>query len=245
MNDLIEAHYKEAKESKDPEIINNFLIELGNNPKREYLNFLDFFMNDLERQLYNKIKLNLIYVIGQIGNLTPLSNDYLQFLYNTYYISDRWIRAEIIQSIEKISKKSILDSNIIELIGNALRDDYFPVKINALKIILNLKNLPELILKSLFQVLNSKNSEVLEGCERILERFSLDTNLIFNALNNRDNYKILKSRAVRSLLLIRFKSIFNLESFRELILNSQWDDRFKEKFLTEIDTFQRILIKNM
>lgn len=245
MKDLIKAQYKEAKESRDPEILNDFLIELGKNPDVEYISFLDFFMNDLEKRLYEKIKLNLIYVLGEIGNLTPLSNDYLQFLYNTFYISDRWIRGEIVLSIEKISKNSPLDSNIIELIGKALRDDYLPVRINALKIILNLKNLPELILKSLFHVLNSKNSEVLEGCERILAKFSLDTNFLFNALNNLDNYKILKPRAIRSLLLMKFKSITNLETLREFVINTKWDASYKEQYLKEIDTMHRILLRSL
>lgn len=245
MKDLIRAYYKEAKESRDPEIINNFLIELGKNPKSEYLNLLDFFINDLEDQLYEKIKLNLIYVIGEIGNLTPLSNDFLELLYNTYYISDRWIRNEIIQAIDKISKKLHLNENIVLLIGGALNDDYPPIKINTLKVLLNLKQVPDFIFTNIFYVLNSKDSAVLEGCRRALEKIHLETYKLFSLLNQLDNYKILKPRAIRSLLLIQFKSIINLESFREIIGSSNWDNSFKEKYLTEIDTFQRILIKNM
>ena len=108
MRDLIEAHYKEAKESNDPEIINSFLIELGKDPNKGDLRYLDFFINNLEKQLYEKIKLNLIYVIGEIGHITPLTENYSQILYETYYISDRWVRNEIIQAIDKISKKLTL-----------------------------------------------------------------------------------------------------------------------------------------
>jgi hypothetical protein len=41
---LIKSHYLEAKESKDPEKLNDFLIELGKNPKKEYLFLLSIFM---------------------------------------------------------------------------------------------------------------------------------------------------------------------------------------------------------
>ncbi|GAG77520.1 unnamed protein product, partial [marine sediment metagenome] len=153
MKDLIKAYYKEAKESRDPEIINNFLIELGKNPKSEYLNLLDFFINDLEDQLYEKIKLNLIYVIGEIGNLIPLSNDFLELLYNTYYISDRWVRNEIIQAIDKISKNTELNEKTVELISNALNDEYSVIKISTLKLISNFKKLPDSILKNLIRLM--------------------------------------------------------------------------------------------
>lgn len=245
MKDLIKAHYRKAKESRDPEIINNFLIELGKNPKSEYLNLLDFFINDLEDQLYEKIKLNLIYVIGEIGNLTPLSNDFLELLYNTYYISDRWVRNEIIQAIDKISKNTELNEKTVELISNALNDEYSVIKISTLKLLSNFKNLPDNILKNLIRLMNSKDSEILEGCRRILKRIPQQPDRIFNLLNRSDHYKILKPRGIRSLLLIQFKSIVNAESFREMILNSNWDKTNKENFIKEIITFERILMKNL
>ncbi len=245
MKDLIEAHYKEAKESRDPEIINNFLIELSKNPNKDYLSFLDFFMNDLEKQLYENIKLNLIYVIGEIGNLTPLSNDFLELFYNTYYISDRWVRNEIIQAIDKISKNTELNEKSVELISNALNDEYSVIKISTLKLLSNFKNLPDKILKNLIRLMNSKDSEILEGCRRILKRIPQQPDRIFNLLNRSDNYKILKQRGIRSLLLIQYKSIVNAESFREMILNSNWDKTNKENFIKEIITFERILMKNL
>jgi hypothetical protein len=245
MNDSINAQYEEVKKSKDPEIINNFIIELSKNPIKENLRYLDVFIFNLDKGLFEKIKLNLIYAIGEIGNKNPLPNEYLQFLYNTYYISDRWIRAEIIHSIEKASKTSPLDKYTFKIISTALRDDYIPVKMNALKIVLNFKKIPKSILKSLFHVLNSKNSEVLEVCERVLEKFSLDSNFLFNALDELDNYKILKPRAIRLLFSIPLKSIFNLESFRELVLNSQWDENYVKNYLEEIDIFEKILTRNL
>ena len=93
--------------------------------------------------------------------------------------------------------------------------------------------------------MNSKDSEILEGCRRILKRIPQQPDRIFNLLNRSDNYKILKQRGIRSLLLIQFKSVVNTESFREMISNSSWDDSYKENYKKEIDTFERILVKNI
>ncbi|MFX1490388.1 MAG: hypothetical protein ACFFBI_14650 [Promethearchaeota archaeon] len=244
MRDLIEAHFKEAKESNDPDIINSLLIELGKNPSEEYLRFIDYLMNNLEEEIYKKIELNLIYAIGEFGYLLSLKENYLQFLYQTYYKSDRWIRNEIIQTIDKISKNAKLNNEIYKLIGNALRDDYNPIKINALKTMMNIE-ISDLILYNLLFVLNSKDSEVLEACRRTLEIIPLDSRKLFKTLDNDGNYKILKLRGIRFLLLTFFQSIIKLEDFRNSVENSDWEIDYKEKYLKELDTLERILIKNM
>ncbi|GAG93384.1 unnamed protein product, partial [marine sediment metagenome] len=137
------------------------------------------------------------------------------------------------------------NENIISLLGKALNDDYSFVKLSALEVLKNFNIFPNSILRNFFQVLNSKDSEILDFCGRVLEQVSLEPQSIFESLDTSENYKILKPRAIRLLLLIKFKSLFNLEPFREKIFNAGWDDSFKEKYLTEIDTFQRILINNM
>ena len=242
---LFKQNFDEIKDSNNPDLINDFIIKLSENPKKEYLKYLKYLIDNSDTQILDKITLNLIYALGELGNLTSLDENYLNFIHETYLHSDRWIRNEIIQAIDKISKKSHLNENIVLLIGGALNDDYPPIKINTLKVLLNLKQVPDFIFTNIFYVLNSKDSVVLEGCRRALEKIHLETDKLFSLLNQLDNYKILKPRAIRSLLLIQFKSIINLVSFREIIGSSNWDNSFKEKYLTEIDTFQRILIKNM
>ncbi len=245
MTDLIEARYKEAKESRDPEIINNFLIELGKNPNKEYLSFLDFFMNNLEKQLYERVKLNVVFVLGEIGKEIQISEAYLQKLIDMYYTSDRWIRYEIIQAIIKISKHSKLNEKIIILMGNALNDDYLPVKRSVLTMLKNLEILPDSIRAQFFRVLNSKESEILDLCRQVLERLFLSTENIFKLLDSSEIYKILKPQGIRSLLLMKFTSISNLETFREFVINAGWDVSYKEQYLKEIDTMQRILLKTL
>ena len=107
------------------------------------------------------------------------------------------------------------------------------------------KSFPDLVFKNLFRALNSKDSEVIEGCGKVLDKIHLDTYRLFSLLNQSKNYKILKPKAIRSLFLIRFISIMDLESFRDNIVNSQWDESFKMNYLKEIDTFQRIIAKNL
>ena len=241
----IKIKFDEIKESNNPEIINDFIIKLSENPKKEYLKCLKYLIENLNAQILDKVKLNLIFALGEIGNLTFIDEYFLNFAYETYHRSDRWIRNEIIKTIDKISKKSELNKQLIFLIGNALNDDYNSIQINALKVLLNLESFPDSIFKNFFRVLNSKNSEVLEGCRRILNKIHLEPHRLFNLLDQFENYKILKLRAIRSLLLIQFRSIIHLESFRDKIVSSEWDESYKENYLKEIETFERILVKNI
>ena len=241
--EIINNAFEKAKNSENIEEINDFLIRLGENPKEDYLILLDYFINETEKEKFEKIKLNITFVLGEIGRLTPISIKYLQKLIDIYYTSDMWIRHEIVLAIDKISKKTALDKKIITLLGNALNDNYLPVKISALQTIKNIEILPDSILIHFFRVINSKESEVIDLCRKILERVPLDK--IFTLLNTSENYKVLKSRAIRTLLLINFRSILNLEAFREKVFDSGWENSYKEKFLKEIETLQRILLKTM
>ncbi|MFX1503155.1 MAG: hypothetical protein ACFFDH_19500, partial [Promethearchaeota archaeon] len=170
---------------------------------------------------------------------------YLNFLLETYYKSDRWIRNETVQAIEKISKNTEISEDIIRLIGNALNDDYSPIRINALKVLLNLGDLPLFVSRNIFQALNSKDSELKALCINIFEKFLPDFIQLFHSLNYSENYKILKTRAIRSLLLIYFKSPINLEEFREKISTSNWDLEYKDVYLKEIDTYEKILFRKI
>jgi len=241
----IEKSFVDIKSSKNPEKINDFLVELSKKPNKEYLKFLDFFIMDLEPHIFEKIKLNLVYLIGEIGSLIPLEDVYLRFLLNTYYTSDRWVRNEIMQTIKKIAKNTEITDKIIELIGYAINDEYLPIGINALKTLFILDNNPLYVRRNLFLALNSIDLELNELCVRIFERFLPDYNELFYSLDYSDNYLILKTKAIRTLLLIYFKSPINLESFREKIESSTWELKQKEKLLKEIDTYEKILLKKI
>ena len=241
--ELIKKSFETIKKTRKPEEINNFLIKLSKNPIEEYLIFLDFFIKNLETQIFDKIKLNLIFLLGEIGKSTPLQQDYLEFISDSYYVSDRWIRNEIIQTINKISTQSELSEKIIELIGYAINDEYTPIRNNALKILLKLEVFPNV--KNIFQILNSKDSELVENGLEILTKFIPNSARLFDSLNSSNNYKILKIKAIRTVLLICFNSLIYLESLRDLILKSSWEKNYKEIYLKEIDTYERILLKKI
>ena len=242
---LTKQKFDEIKNSNSPDLINDFLIQLCENPKAEHLEYLDYFIKSVDPQIFAKIKLNLVFVFGEIGNLTALPDDYLKLIVEEYYKSDRWVRNEIIQAISKISKKSELNEKTVELLSNALKDEYIPIKISTLNLLLNFKRLPDNILINLIRLMNSKDSEILEGCRKVFDKIPQQADRIFLVLNVIDKYKILKPRGIRTLLLIQFKSIINAESFREMIVNSNWEENYKKNYLKELDTFESILLKNI
>ncbi|MFW9972167.1 MAG: hypothetical protein ACFFDF_18415 [Candidatus Odinarchaeota archaeon] len=242
---FFEKSFTNVKSSKNPEKINDFLIELSKNPHKEHVKYLDYFIKHLEPHIFDKIKLNLIYLIGEIGDLIALEDKYLKLLIDTYYNSDRWVRNEIMQAMKKITLNTEVNEEIIKLIGYAINDEYQPIRVNSLKILLNLKENPLFIRRNLFLALNSKDLEVEELCVKIFEKFLPDFNELFNSLDYSNNYTILKPKAIRSLLLICFKSIINLESFRKRILSSNWELTNKEKYLKEIDIYEKLLLKKI
>ena len=233
------------EELKDPEEINEFLIKLSKNPNTEDLKYLKHFIDNLDAPIFEKIKLNLIFLLGEIGKSTILEEIYLNFLLETYYTSDRWIRNEIIQAIGKISEKTEIKDDIIKLIGYAVNDDYSPINVNAIKVLFNLRRLPLFVRRNVFQALNSKDSELEAFCVKVFDKFLPDFNQLFDSLNYSENYKILKPKAIVALMLVYFKSPFNLESFRHKVSASSWDEDHKEIYLKEIDTYEKILLKRL
>ncbi len=243
--DSIEKKFVDVKTSNNSEKINDFLIELSKNPQEEHLKFLDFFIRDLDSQIFEKITLNFIYLIGEIGRIVPLKEKYLNLLIETYYKSDRWIRSEIIQAIKNIIEKNEATEEMIKLIGYAINDEYQPIKINSLKIILNLNEIPQFIKRNLFLALKSNDVESNELCIRIFENHIPDINDLFSSLDYSDNYTLLKPHMIRTLLLTYFKSPIYIESFRTMILESNWKIEYKEEFLKEIDVYTKILLKSI
>ncbi|MFX0042296.1 MAG: hypothetical protein ACFE8L_05235 [Candidatus Hodarchaeota archaeon] len=237
--------FKEAIKSKNSEKINNFLIELSKDPKKEYLTFLSYFIDNVNLPLFEKTRLNLIFVLGEIGEKIQMDEKYLKFLEEIYYKSDRWVRNEIIQAIDKISRKSELPEHYLQLIRFSLTDDYEPVVINSLNVLLGLKNLPNHILKNVIQILKSKNSEIIQKCSLILQRFVHDSNQLFYLLNDSNMYRSIKKNTIRTLLLAYFKSVINLEPLKNKIETANWDRDSKEIYIKEIETFERILLKNL
>ncbi len=82
-------------------------------------------------------------------------------------------------------------------------------------------------------------------CVGILEKFLTDFYQLINSLDYSDNYKILKPKAIRTLLFTYFKSPLNLEPFRQKISNLNWEIEYKEIYLKEIDTYEKKIFKKL
>ncbi len=237
----LRVDFEEIKKTKNSEELNNFLIKLSRSPSRDHLNFLEFFINNLAPEILDKIKLNLLFTLGEIGKSNVLNDQFLSYIIDSYYTSDRWIRNEIIQTIGKISKHTKLSEELIKVIGSAVNDEYIPIKKNTLRVLLKLEKLPNL--KNILRILSSKDTEVVERSIEVLFKFIPNSTQLFDSLNSSDNYQFLKIKGLRTILLFYFKSIIEIESFREKILNSTWEKEKKEDFLKEIEIYERILLK--
>jgi len=240
----LEEQFNRVINSKDPEEIDDFLIEIGRNPQIKYLTFIEYFIENCDKSLFQKIKLNLIYALGEIGKLKTIPDKFTRFLIREYNGSDRWVRGEVIKTFEKLSSNTILDDSVIKLLGIASNEDYLPNSINALNILSKrIRNIPRTILRNIFNVINSSDSDLRESASGVLTKIVRNEEELFESLLQNDNYKILKKNAIRSLLVIYLKSIFSIESFRQKIIESKIESLHKDIILDEIKTYKSILSK--
>jgi len=240
----LEEKFNRVKKSKNSEDIDDFLIEIGRNPQINYLSFIEYFIENCDPPLFHKIKLNLIYALGEVGKMKEIPDKFTRFLIREYNGSDRWVRGEVIKTFEKLSSNTILDDNVIKLLGMASNEDYLPNSINALNILSRrMVRVPKTILRNILNAFNSSNSDLRELASEVLTKIVRNEEELFEALLHNNNYKILKQNAIRSLLAIYFKSISSIESFRKKIIESKIESLHKDIILSEIKTYKSILSK--
>ncbi|MFX1340258.1 MAG: hypothetical protein ACFFDK_16735 [Promethearchaeota archaeon] len=247
MMDELTEKFEKIKKSKDPDEINDFLIDIGNNPKSEHLIIIEYFIENYDSVLYSQIKLNLIYILGQIGLNQSLNNKYLDFLIEEYFSSDRWIRNEILSALYKIANRTKLSKKVFDILKYAILDDYLPISINATKALLLYENIPNDTFKKIFRLLQTQDVSLQDQISNVLKKFIKNEYHLYELLNDSENYRIFTKKAFRFLLLTFFNSamsLSNLESFRKLIESSKWDINNKKIFINEIDTYQKILLRN-
>lgn len=240
----IENILLKIQDNTNPQEINDILIELSKNSNEKTLVIVDYFLDSLNATILNKIKLNLIFLLGAIGSVTVLNRKYLNFLVESYFNSDRWVRNEIIQSFLIILQNHEYNNEIYQIIEHALNEDYAPIKKSALSVLMILKELPEKVLLTLLRVLNTNNEEIVEMGLKVLKRDVQTGDELFELLNISKGYTILNKSIVRVLILEYFDSISELELFIEKIDSSKWEEEYKILCNTEINSFQRILKKN-
>jgi len=246
MKDL-KKEFDKIKSSKNEEEINAFLIKLGKNPNIEHLIFIDYFLKNRDPKRFDSIKLNLIYSIGEIGKLAKIDNKYIKFLIDLYFESDRWVRKELLTSLEKIAEKTLLPPKTFEILKFALTDDYEPIKISALTLLLHFKMIPDSLLLTIFKITSSAKPQTIELIFRITEMFHVDEYRLFKVLSDSKNYRILDKNNFRAILSMVFNSIEkipHIKNFQVLILESEWEKDYKQEINNEIRNILNILSSN-
>lgn len=241
--DEIEKIIIKIRNATNPQEINNILIELIKKPNIKLLAIIDYLLDSLPITILEKVKLNLIFLLGEIGNISVLNQKYLNFLIESYYNSDRWVRNEIIQAFLQILQYNEYNNEILEILKYALNEDYTPIKKGALNALMLCKVLPKIELKTLLKVLDTDNSEIVEKGILILKKYVQNGNDLFGRLDTSKNYTILSKSIIRTLIIAYFDSKDELESFRENINSSEWEDKYKVLCNTEITSFQNIFMK--
>ena len=246
MEELIKT-FENIKNSKDSDKINDFLINIGRDPKREYLSIVDYFIDNHDLEIFNSIKINLIYILGELGGLIVIDDEYINFLIEEYFLSDRWIRNEIVSAFNKIGNTTKLPKKVLDILKYAIIDDYLPIAINGMKTLLYFDSISDDLLNNLFKALKIQDSELNEELSMVIKKFIINETVLFEKLSALDNYKNFDKKSIRSLLIIFFNSVIslkNLETFRDLLNSSEWENRYKERFLNEINVYEKLLLKN-
>ena len=99
----LEKKFEKIKISDNLDEINDFLTEISKFARIGALEYLNYFIKNKTSEVYNHIKINLIYALGEVGKIMKLDNIHIDFLISEYYRSDRWIRNEIILAFNKIA----------------------------------------------------------------------------------------------------------------------------------------------
>jgi len=236
--------FEEIKHSSDSEEINEFLIKIAREPKEEYLSYINYFMNNISKRLLNNIRVNLVYLIGELASVGEIPSEYLNFLKNQYLLSDRWERNEIIKAFKNIVKHQQIERRHVDLIAKAVKEDYYSLKENAFKCLVDLETIREENIQDILLSIDSNEGEIIKMARKVLRKVIKNQENLFIILDNNDLYKYIDKIAIRTLLLTFFNTVISVERFRERISNSTWEKPAKTLFLDEIDTYEKILLKN-
>ncbi|MGQ4876109.1 MAG: hypothetical protein ACP6IY_18745 [Promethearchaeia archaeon] len=242
----IDKEFNEIKNYNDFELIDDFLIKIGKNPSQNALKYIRYFIKNLEMPIKKKILINLVWSLGEIGKLYIIDDFFVDFLIDEFFSSDQWIRKEILDAFIKISKQKDLNKfrSIFQIISASLGDVYKPVVLSGLELSALFNNFPEFVNRALLRTLNRNDKEIFKRAQEFFEnQYNID--MIFKILDKEENYKILERQGLRRLLSSICRSAFEAENLKEKIEKSNWSSEYKKIFLEEIETLQKILLKNI
>ncbi|MHA1150183.1 MAG: hypothetical protein ACTSR8_18280 [Promethearchaeota archaeon] len=240
-----EEKFQELKKTQDIEEINNFLIELGENPECKYLKYIEYFIKNFNTQKRAKINLNIIWLLGKITINDKINHFFIDYLYEVYYNTDRWVRNEILHTLNQLFPQIKYSEDLKSIIKFSINDEYKPIRLNILKLLSNLEEISIDFHLVILKMLNTADSDELEQLTTIIKKLVHNEKDFFNFLSEKENYKILTKNGIRNILISFFSSILSLETFRNKITQSKWDSIQKENFLKEIDIYQKIILKKL
>jgi len=239
---------KSIKKEKNPEKINDVLLTLGQDASSDHLQVIDFLISSFNSSFLEKVKINIIYLLGNIGQKEKLPKKYIDYLNDSYFNSDRWIRNEIIQALDKISDMNPISDQNMSLFQVSLKEDYDLIRISALNFISNLKEINNELLKDIILLLEDNNSRIGELTSKIINEHVKEEKALFDILNEAEFRKKLNKRMIRKLLVIIFDNPLkfgSLNSFKLLVENAKWEKEVKEMILNEIDIYIKIFLKTI
>ncbi|MBY9005190.1 MAG: hypothetical protein KGD63_00345 [Candidatus Lokiarchaeota archaeon] len=234
---------KNQLKKKTIEEINSLIIDLSKNPNEKSKFIIEYLINNLSREEFNRIKINLFYFIGRLSKTEKIENILIEFLIDQFQISDQWERREITKSLRIISKNQQLNEGIINQLVISLKEDYIPIIKNILEIILNIQSLNQNMINDILLLSDHRDRDISILKKKIFLKFIHNEKELFKLLDNMDFYEKLSERSFRKIIVSYFSQLIELKPFRIRIENSNWKERKKENFLKELDTFQKILSK--
>ncbi|MBY9004567.1 MAG: hypothetical protein KGD73_11385 [Candidatus Lokiarchaeota archaeon] len=227
--------------SENFDAINEFLIEASKTPHLKNLIDIDYLITNSPNSLLNHFAINLIFLLGEISKNHFLSDYYIEFMTETYFKSDRWIRSEILFAFSKSIRNDDLFKKISEIIEFALTDDYDPIRINALTIINNTRNIPRRYFPRMIKNLESKNPKISEKSIEALKKHVVSIDILYEILLDDNAINLYNKQILRSIMLTFFTEVHLVEDFKKIIMNSDLDLAKKELVNSEIKTYKRIL----
>lgn len=244
MNETSQKLFK-ALELEDFDYINDFLIEISGNPRKEDLKFIDLLLKLHYKDLWNNYMINLIYYLGELGSEQVLDEKYIILMNDIYFQSDRWVRNEILVSILKLIEKNDSKEFFSIIINNAISDEYLPIKLNSLKILKRFDSLSREMLTKVLITLTVEDPEiVMASCQVIKKNISSNESLIRILGNLTLEVPIIENSLIRNLLTNLFNSVIKLEQFRDDLADSNLSENLKKRIIQEIAIMQKILLKS-
>ncbi len=227
--------------SENHDAINEYLIEVGKNPHLKDLLDIEYLISNSQDSFLYHFAINLIYILGEISRNHFLADFYIEFLIETYFKSDRWIRNEILLAFSKSIRIDDLFQRILDVIEFALVDDYDPIIINALTVVYYVKRIPESYYPKIIKNLESKNHMIVQESIRVLRKHVESIDMLYNILMKDNIINLYSKQILRSILMTFFNNIDQVEDFKEKIVKSDLNISKKESLISEIKTYQRIM----